>query len=377
MSETQIPAPATPLRRPDLIERDAQIAALAALPAARLRDILDWTERNPKTPQRWDTLPIPGGRAIVNPELLRAELARRQDWPKTGLRYWCSRAESTPGRGQFHSQGYGKPNLKYGCTYCRGEIVTEAGHWVVFTRDPATLAYTQEVPRGRFPGRAAAERRVQQMLDADGYGAGFVARWVPQPIAESAKPGYNEGVTETQTPGHHPAEPDDEVAYYASLPDLDAGDRPADSCGWMFHGVTRRDNGDGTVTLTLDGWRYTSSAERDPGDTAACLWCSEPVTRRFGRWYAADGEDCPDAGPDGLHYIKALPATARAAEPCATVTVPLVTEVRAGETWIIYESTAAYDLARAHCGDHYTVVWQGRGWTVEIESGYPLWRVTS
>ena len=48
-----------------------------------------------------------------------------------------------------------------------------------------------------------------------------------------------------------------------------------------------------------------------------------------------------------------------------------------GQTWILYESGAAYDLARAHCGDWYTVVWQGRGWTVKISSSYPLWQMTS
>lgn len=97
---------------------------------------------------------------------------------KLGLRYWCSRQDSTPGREQYHSQGYGTPRLKHGCAYCRAPLATEAGQWVVFTRDPVTFAYTQEVPGCRFPGQKAAERRVAEKLAAEGYNPGFVARWV-------------------------------------------------------------------------------------------------------------------------------------------------------------------------------------------------------
>jgi hypothetical protein len=71
-------AHATPLRRPDLIEHDAMVAALRALGAERLRSMLDWTERNPHDVARWDSLTVAGVRIIVDPDLLRAELARRQ-----------------------------------------------------------------------------------------------------------------------------------------------------------------------------------------------------------------------------------------------------------------------------------------------------------
>lgn len=108
---------------------------------------------------------------------------------KLGLRYWCSRQDATPGREQSHSQGHGTPRLKYGCAYCRAPLVTEAGQWVVFTRDPATLAFTREVPGCRFPGQKAAERRVQEKLDAEGYSPGFVARWVAQPASPEAREG--------------------------------------------------------------------------------------------------------------------------------------------------------------------------------------------
>ena len=100
---------------------------------------------------------------------------------KPGIRYWCSRNDS-----RFHSEGYGTPRLKHGCAYCGAPLVTETGHWVVFTRDPVTWAYTQEVPGCRFPGQKAAERRVQEKLDTEGYGPGFVTRWVPDTEGEPA-----------------------------------------------------------------------------------------------------------------------------------------------------------------------------------------------
>lgn len=103
-----------------------------------------------------------------------------------GLRYWCSRQDSTPGRERSHSQGYGQPRLKYGCAYCRAPLLTETGQWVVFTRDPETLAYTQAVSGCRFPGQRAAERRVAAKLAAEGHSPGFVARWVAQPPRKAA-----------------------------------------------------------------------------------------------------------------------------------------------------------------------------------------------
>lgn len=77
-STTPRAARATPLRRQDLIERDAMIAALRALGTERLRSMLDWTSRHPRNPERWDSLVVAGGRMIVDPDLLRAELARRR-----------------------------------------------------------------------------------------------------------------------------------------------------------------------------------------------------------------------------------------------------------------------------------------------------------
>lgn len=34
-------------------------------------------------------------------------------------------------------------------------------------------------------------------------------------------------------------------------------------------------------------------------------------------------------------------------------------------------------IVTEHCGAPYTPVFQGRGWTVEIRSDYPLWTTTS
>ena len=69
---------ATPLRRPDLIERDAMVDALRALGTERLQSMLDWAERHPRNPERWDSLMAASVRMIVDPDLLRAELARRR-----------------------------------------------------------------------------------------------------------------------------------------------------------------------------------------------------------------------------------------------------------------------------------------------------------
>ena len=69
---------ATPLRRPDLIERDAMVAALRALDTERLQSMLDRAEEHPRNKERWDSLTVAGVQMIVDPDLLRAELARRR-----------------------------------------------------------------------------------------------------------------------------------------------------------------------------------------------------------------------------------------------------------------------------------------------------------
>jgi hypothetical protein len=112
----------------------------------------------------------------------------------------------------------------------------------------------------------------------------------------------------------------------------------AEPCSWMFHGVDRRENGDGTVTLTLTGWNYPADAER------------------------------AEHGPGRI----------TAETPCATRTIPLQTaEFGSGDVRQVVESRDAYDMVREHTGGPYTVVWQGRGWTVELKSGFALWQVTS
>jgi hypothetical protein len=69
---------ASPLRRRDLIERDAMIAALGALDTGYLQSILDLAEEWPHHRARWHTLTVAGGvRMIADPELVRAELADR------------------------------------------------------------------------------------------------------------------------------------------------------------------------------------------------------------------------------------------------------------------------------------------------------------
>lgn len=149
-------------------------------------------------------------------------------------------------------------------------------------------------------------------------------------------------------------------------------------CGWQFHGVGRRENGDGTVTLTLEGWRYTSNAERDPGDTATCRWCRQPIHRDGPvGWQAAMPGDCPDAGPLIPHHSpEPLPEAAHAASPCVTRTVPVQFVTWDGERRQVVESDVAGAMVAEHVGDPWTVVWQGQGWTVEIRSGYPLWQMT-
>lgn len=108
-------------------------------------------------------------------------------------------------------------------------------------------------------------------------------------------------------------------------------------CPHMFHGITRQENGDGTVTLTLSGWSYTTGAERRAG-----------------------------AGP-----------VRHAGDPCETRTVPVRTvEWVTGQRRQVIESADAAEMVTGHCGAPYTVMWQGKGWTVELRTGYPLWRVT-
>ncbi len=72
------PAHARATRRPDLIERDAMVAALRTLGTERLRSMLGWTEEHPRNKERWGDLTVAGVRMIVDPDLLRAELARRR-----------------------------------------------------------------------------------------------------------------------------------------------------------------------------------------------------------------------------------------------------------------------------------------------------------
>jgi hypothetical protein len=92
-------------------------------------------------------------------------------------------------------------------------------------------------------------------------------------------------------------------------------------CEWTRHGVTRRELADGTTELTLEGSRYPTRAERRAG--------TRPVI-------------C-------------------ATEPCATRVTPTP---RDGTV----ESSAAYAMVQEHCGAPYTVMWRGRGWTVELSS---------
>ena len=148
------------------------------------------------------------------------------------------------------------------------------------------------------------------------------------------------------------------------------------TCPWQFHGVDRAENPDGTVTLTLTGWNYTSNAERTHGDTAMCRWCKQPIHRAGHGWEADTPGDCPDAGPllPG-HSPVPLPQVVRAAEPCLTRTVPLQFSERDGKPVQVIESGTAAAMVHEHVSEDHTVVWQGRGWTVEIRSDYPLWRM--
>jgi hypothetical protein len=105
----------------------------------------------------------------------------------------------------------------------------------------------------------------------------------------------------------------------------------------MFHGVDREDIDGDRVRLTLTGWDYTPRAEMKAG--------APPVTH--------------------------------AAAPCAVREVPRRYVDWDGTPYRVVESAEAGDMVTEHCGAPYTVVWQGRGWTVEIRSGYPLWQTTA
>jgi hypothetical protein len=112
-------------------------------------------------------------------------------------------------------------------------------------------------------------------------------------------------------------------------------------CPWTFHGVSRHDNDDdGTVTLTVEGWRYPTAAE---------LALDIPIVR----------------------------ATA----PCVMQTVPARYTVfetpPPAHTVQVIEAAEAAEMVRAHCGDWYTPVWQGKGWTVELATGVPIWQTTA
>ena len=52
------------------------VAALRALGTERLRSMLNWTEEYPHNKERWDSLTVARVQMIVDPDLLRAELAR-------------------------------------------------------------------------------------------------------------------------------------------------------------------------------------------------------------------------------------------------------------------------------------------------------------
>lgn len=109
-------------------------------------------------------------------------------------------------------------------------------------------------------------------------------------------------------------------------------------CPWMFHGIGRHENGDGTVTLVMDGWNYPTNAQR----------------AEFG------------------------PGRIKADAPCMTRTVPLKFVTWKDEPPMqVVESETAASMVHEHVGEHYTVMFQGKGWTVEISSFYPLWQTTS
>lgn len=95
-------------------------------------------------------------------------------------------------------------------------------------------------------------------------------------------------------------------------------------CGWTRHGVSLRDE-TGQALLALKGARYATRQERAAG--------TGPVV-------AARGPCAVTAGPAD-----------RAPDP------------------------AALAMVKAHCGGPYTITWQGRSWTAEVSSAYPLWRV--
>ena len=98
-------------------------------------------------------------------------------------------------------------------------------------------------------------------------------------------------------------------------------------CEWTFHGVSRRERADGTTELTLEGSRYPTRAERQAGAA------DDPRNGTL----RDQGHPHP-----GRRHRRERRRPRHGAE---------------------------------HCGARYTVVWQGRGWTVELSSTYPLWTV--
>ena len=104
----------------------------------------------------------------------------------------------------------------------------------------------------------------------------------------------------------------------------------AGRCEWTGHGVSRRER---------EGSGRHARASRSTGMRTR----DEPATA-FGDGFVQDQG------------------------PTATVVTPT-------PPGALVESTAAFDMVKEHCGKAYTVVWQGRGWTVEVSSGYPLWTV--
>ncbi|WP_086798768.1 hypothetical protein [Streptomyces caniscabiei] len=63
--------------------------------------------------------------------------------------------------------------------------------------------------------------------------------------------------------------------------------------------------------------------------------------------------------------------------PSITADEPCVTVENASELTGHEFTRAVSSMVTEHCGDPYAPVFQGRGWHVEIRSGYPLWTTTS
>jgi hypothetical protein len=75
---------------------------------------------------------------------------------------------------------------------------------------------------------------------------------------------------------------------------------------------------------------------------------------------------------DGVMFGYNYPPTGmgpsiRASEPCA-----VVADADKVDDFTFTRAVSA--MVTEHCGDPYTPIWRGRGWHVEIRSGYPLWQ---